>query len=115
MRRLRAAMVPLALWLSGCAGMTESATETFLAAPGKYDLYDCRNIEAELKSVQGRELELRHLMERAAQSSGGDLVNAIAYRSEYLRARGDLRLLNEAAAKKNCAAESRWSSQRAQW
>jgi hypothetical protein len=98
--------------LAGCAGMSEQAVNSAFVAPGKYDVYDCRSLARTIATTQERELELRQLMERSAQSPGGELVNAIAYRSDYMRARAELNLLNETAANKNCQSSSKWSSER---
>ena len=47
-------------------------------------------------------MELEQLMARAAQGAGGEFVNAIAYRSEYLQAQGELEVLAKTAAAKQC-------------
>lgn len=98
--------------LGGCAGLSEQAANAAFVAPGKYDVYDCRALMREITTTQARELELRQLMERSAQSPGGEVVNAIAYRSDHMRARAELKLLNDTAAEKNCQSSSRWSSER---
>lgn len=98
--------------LGGCAGIPEQTANAAFVAPGKYDIYDCRALLREITTTQARELELRQLMERSAQSPGGELVNAIAYRSDHVRARAELKLLNDTAAEKNCQSSSRWSSER---
>ena len=51
-------------------------------------------------------------MARSSQSPGGGLVNALAYRTEYVQKGGELQELAKAAADKKCSSESRWSSGR---
>jgi hypothetical protein len=98
--------------LAGCASISEDTANAAFVAPGKYDVYDCRALATAIASTQDRELELRQLMERSSQSPGGEIVNALAYRSDHMRARAELKLLNETAANKNCPSQSRWSSER---
>ena len=41
-------------------------------------------------------------MDKSARNSGGGFVNAIAYNSDYLAVRGDLRMLEAEAQRKKC-------------
>ena len=81
-------------------------------SPGRYDMYPCANIEARVKEVRARRIELEQLMARASQGAGGELVNVIAYRGEYLQTGGDLEELARAASDKKCAVDSQFSSRR---
>lgn len=101
----------LAIGLAGCASMGESLG-TAMALPGKYDFFTCKEIEHRTRITQAREQELQQMMARSAQGPGGELVNVIAYQSDYVRARSELKLLAETAAEKQCATQSKWSSQR---
>jgi hypothetical protein len=113
-RRVRdAAFATLSVaWLGGCAASGEQAANAAFVAPGKYNFHDCRAIATQMLATQARELELRQLMDRSAQGPGGEFVNTIAYRSDYQRARAELKLLEDTAAGKNCATQSRWTSER---
>ncbi|MEX0753010.1 MAG: hypothetical protein WD073_08810 [Xanthobacteraceae bacterium] len=53
--------------------------------------------------TQTRERELKTLIDRAEQGMLGSVVAATAYRSDYLKAQGELKLLAETAQRKNCA------------
>jgi hypothetical protein len=75
-------------------------------------MYPCVNIEAQIKGVRERRIELEQLMARSSQSAGGDFVNAIAYRSEYLQSGGDLEELVKASSDKKCAVDNKFSSRR---
>jgi hypothetical protein len=102
----------LAGGLTACGSISDETASRAFAAPGRYDLYPCANIEAQLRSVSQRYVELEQLMARSAQSPGGEFVNAIAYRSEYLQAKGTLEELQKAASDRKCAIESKNSSRR---
>jgi len=83
-----------------------------MTAPGRYDIYPCPNIEARLTDVQKRRTELEQLMARSAQSPGGEFINAMAYRSEYVQAGGELEELARASSEKKCASDSKYTSKR---
>jgi hypothetical protein len=107
-----AALVLLHAGLAGCTSMSDPDAGAAFVAPGKFDLYTCKEIEERTRTVRQREQELQRLMARAAGGLAGDLVNTIAYRSDYLQARGELKQLADAAADKQCTTQSRWSSER---
>jgi len=58
------ALVALGAGLSGCAGMSDAISPAF-ADPAKYDLYDCKQLEPERKSLANRSAELQGLMAKA--------------------------------------------------
>jgi hypothetical protein len=107
-----AAALALAGLLAGCASTGDDVLTTALAAPGKFNHFTCKEIEEKARATQAREQELQQLMARASQGPGGDIVGLIAYRSDYGKARSELKLLADAAAAKQCASSSTWSSQR---
>jgi hypothetical protein len=102
----------LALGLAGCGTVSDETAGRAFMSPGRYDMYPCANIEAQIKSVRERRIELEQLMARSSQSAGGEFVNAIAYRGEYLQSGGDLEELARAAAEKKCAVDSKFTSRR---
>jgi len=83
-----------------------------MSAPGRYNMYPCPNLEIRIKEVRERRIELEQLMARSSQSVGGDFVNAVAYRSEYVQTGGDLQELARASSDKKCAVDSQFSSRR---
>ena len=101
-------IVLLTMNLTGCTAITDTA----LIAPGAFDHYTCQDIEARTKTTQLRHTELEQLMARSARGPGGEFVNAIAYRTDYLQASGELKVLAKAAADKQCAIKSPFSSAR---
>jgi len=102
----------LALGLAGCGTLSDEVAGKAIVSPGRYGVYPCANIETRLREVRARRIELEQLMARSSQTAGGDFVNAIAYRSEYLQTGGDLEELARASSEKKCAVDSKFSSQR---
>ena len=99
--------------ISGCAGVgDETLSDSLTSDPGKYTLYNCRDVDTAISTTRLRITELEQLIARASQGSGGTVMAAVAYRSEYSQARGQLRALKVAAAEKQCVVNSEYSSQR---
>ncbi len=109
---LAAAALAAAVALAGCSAISDETGANLLSVSGKYREYTCSDIATALRAARAREKELSELMARSSQGAGGDLVNALAYRTEYLQARVDQKQLAEAAGDKNCAAQSPWASER---
>ncbi|HEY0567763.1 MAG TPA: twin-arginine translocation pathway signal [Xanthobacteraceae bacterium] len=86
--------------LCGCAG--SDTVGSLLVSPGKYDLYSCEQLAARLKPAATREKELRGLIAKAERDTSGVVVSALAYRTEYATARGDLRQIEETSQRKQC-------------
>ena len=53
-----AALLAAGFALSGCAGMSETVGPAF-ADPAKYELYDCKQLEAERKAIAARTADLQ--------------------------------------------------------
>ena len=95
------ALVALGAGLSGCAGMSDAISPAF-ADPAKYDLYDCKQLETERKSLAARTAALQGLMTKAETGVAGPVVAEIAYRNEYIALRGQSKLADEAWQKNRC-------------
>lgn len=89
--------------LAGCAS-TEGIVEYTMIDPGKYENYNytCEQLSDALKSTVAREFELQKLMAKASQSTGGEFVSLITYRTDYMKARADKRLVVKAQKEKKC-------------
>jgi hypothetical protein len=87
--------------LSGCAQMGETISPAF-ADPAKYDLYDCKQLEAERKLLATRTAELQGLMSKAETGVAGSVVAEVAYRNDYIAVRGQSKLAEEAWRKSRC-------------
>ena len=101
----RAATALALLWfgaaLTGCAQMSDGMTSAF-ADPAKYDLYECKQLEPERKTLTNRLAELQGLMAKAETGVAGPVVAELAYRNEYIAVRGQSKLAEEAWRKNRC-------------
>jgi len=95
------ALLALGAGLSGCAGMSDTVAPAF-ADPAKYDLYDCKQLETERKSLATRTAELQGLMTKAETGVAGPVVAELAYRNDYIALRGQSKLADEAWQKNRC-------------
>lgn len=87
--------------LSGCAGMSETIAPAF-ADPGAYELYDCKQLETERKSLAARTADLQKLMDKAETGAGGAVVSELAYRNDYVAVRGRAQLAEDAWRRNRC-------------
>lgn len=87
--------------LSGCAGVSETIAPAF-ADPAKYELYDCKQLEAERKALAARTAELQKLMDKAETGAGGAVVSELAYRNDYVAVRGSAQLAEDAWRRNRC-------------
>ena len=95
------ALLALGMELGGCADMSDSMTAAF-ADPAKYDFFDCKQLEAERKSLASRGAELQGLMAKADTGVAGPVVAELAYRNEYVSVRGQARFAEEAWQRNKC-------------
>ena len=93
-------LVP-AVGLGGCANMGDSMLSAF-ADPAKYEYFDCKQLEAERKSLANRSAELQGLMAKAETGTGGTVVGELAYRNDYISARAQAKLAEEAWQRGKC-------------
>ncbi len=105
------ALFVAAVWLSGCSYSDELASA--LVAPGKFDLYNCDQLTVRTRETAKRERELKLSMQEAERGSAGGFINALAYRTDYLTARGELIELEQTATAKNCGNAYKSVSERA--
>ncbi len=89
--------------LSACSSAGDNPFTVF-ADPGKYEFYNCEQIAAQQASWKARQQELKLLMDKARQSTGGAAINVIAYQTDYVGAGEELKVLDATARSKNCAA-----------
>jgi hypothetical protein len=87
--------------LSACSSAGINPFTPF-ADPGTYEFYNCDQIAAQQSSWRVKEQELKLLMDKAGQSTGGAVVNVIAYQADYATARDQLKVLEATARAKNC-------------
>jgi hypothetical protein len=94
-------LLVLGVALNGCASVGDSVSLAF-ADPAKYDLYDCKQLETERKSLAKRATDLQGLMAKAETGVAGPVVAELAYRNEYIAVRGQTRLADEAWQRNKC-------------
>jgi len=87
--------------LSGCACMSETIAPAF-ADPGRYELYDCKQLEAERKSLAARTADLQKLMDKAQTGAGVAVVAELAYRNDYIAVRGQSQFVDDAWRRNRC-------------
>ena len=87
--------------LAGCASMGDGMSTAF-ADPAKYQLYDCKQLEAERKSLSTRAAELQGLIEKAQTGVAGPMVAEIAYRNEAIAVQGQRKFAEEAWQQNKC-------------
>lgn len=95
----------LAAALAGCADSGATIDDRLgrsLVSSTRYNFYDCRGLGNMTAHYTSREKTLRELIAKAEQGTGGAFVSAIAYRTEYAEARGNLYELRRASAAQNC-------------
>jgi len=97
-----AALLALAVGLAGCANMGDSFASGAFADPAKYDFYDCKQLEAERKSLATRGAELQGLMAKADTGVAGPVVAELAYRNDYISVRAQSRLAEENWLRNKC-------------
>jgi hypothetical protein len=92
----------VASWpLTACAPVAMGPT-TYFADPGQYAYFSCELLAERHKFWAERELELRLLMDKAEQASGGTVLNMIAYKGDHVAAHEELRLIDETRRSKKC-------------
>jgi hypothetical protein len=98
-----------AVVLAGCAAGGDSPM-TLFADPSKYQYHNCEQLAAAAKAMNGRRQELRGLMDKAEQSTGGVVASTLAYRADYVSAAEELKVIDAAARNRNCDSTQAWQS-----
>jgi hypothetical protein len=103
--RLRAAAVALfvaSIGLAGCANMGDGFASGAFVDPAKYELYNCTQLEAERKGLAIRATELQGLMAKAETGAAGPVVAELTYRNDFITARAQAKLAEEAWRRDKC-------------
>jgi hypothetical protein len=96
-----AVLLASAAAVSGCANMSDGMTSAF-ADPAKYELYNCKQLETERKTLANKLAELQGLMSKAQTGAGGAVVAELAYRNDYIALRGQAKNADEAWVANKC-------------
>jgi hypothetical protein len=97
-----AALLALGSALAGCAGVSDTISPAF-ADPARYELWDCKQLEGERKSLAKRTEDLQKLMDKAETGAGGAVVAEMAYRNDYIAVRGQAHFAEEAWRHNKCS------------
>jgi hypothetical protein len=95
------ALLVLGLTLAGCADMSDGMLTAF-SDPAKYDLFECKQLEVERKTLSTRAAELQGLMAKANTGVAGPVVSELAYRNDYITVRSQAKLADEAWQRNKC-------------
>ena len=94
-------LLMLTSYLAGCAADSVIA-ENLLIVPGAFDVMDCPALIARYRLESARVARFTLLMEKSASEPAGPLVNAIAYNTDYAKARAGQNASERAARAKSC-------------
>jgi hypothetical protein len=92
--------------LGGCANVGDSFASAAFVDPAKYEQHDCKQLEAERKTLATRTAELQGLIAKAETGTGGSVVAELAYRNDYISARASAKLADEVWQRNKCVAGS---------
>jgi hypothetical protein len=96
------ALLAAGIGLAGCANLGDSFASGAFVDPAKYDLYECKQLEPERKMLATRAAELQGLMAKADAGVAGPVVAELAYRNDYITARAQAKLADEAWRRNKC-------------
>src|SRR5262245_45911332 len=82
--------------------LTANNPFTVFTDPAQFSFYNCEQLANQRTAWRAREQELKLLMDKAGQSTGGAVVNVIAYQADYVAAKEQLKVVEMTARNKNC-------------
>jgi len=97
----------LPAFLIGCGTALEN-TFTVFADPGKYEWDSCEQLLSQRKYWENKEKELKQLIDRARQGTGGAVISVVAYQTDYVRAQEELKVVDMTLRVKKCKTD--WQS-----
>src|SRR5262249_17092174 len=97
-------------FLAACASSALENPFTAFADPGQYEFLNCEQLAAQRTARKARDQQLKWLMDGAEKGTGGDFVNLIAYKADYITARKDLKVTGATARVKKCSTPKNWGS-----
>jgi hypothetical protein len=89
--------------LGGCAVVPDVVLES-MADPAKYDLYDCKQLQAARSSLAAQAAELEGLIAKAETGVGGSMAAEVAYRPDLAKIKASARLANRVWERDKCTA-----------
>ncbi len=101
-RAFLAGALLLSMALGGCAGLGDSGVSAAFVDPARYDLYDCKQLETERKSLATQRKQINDLIAKAETGAGGAVVAEVAYRNSYISVQAQSKLADEVWARNKC-------------
>jgi hypothetical protein len=95
--------------LAACTSALENPFTVF-ADPGRYEFFNCEQLAVRRVAGKTREQELKQLMDRSERSTGGTLVNVIAYKGDYVAVTEELKVIDMTLRVKKCPTAENWGS-----
>jgi hypothetical protein len=95
--------------LVACTSALENPFTVF-ADPGRYEFFNCEQLAVRRVAGKTREQELKQLMDRSERSTGGTLVNVIAYKGDYVAVTEELKVIDMTLRVKKCPTAENWGS-----
>jgi hypothetical protein len=89
---------------------SSSSSFSIFADPGKYDYYTCTQIADAVKGQTQHLQDVKTLIDKADQSTGGAAVGFIAYKADYVATKEELESLRSAGRSKSCDQDATWRS-----
>jgi hypothetical protein len=86
--------------LGGCS--FSEGVGPYISDPARYSAYHCKDMVDRLNELLTRENRLRNLIDKASEGTGGAVIGALAYRTDYEKALGEEKVLRRTAAEKKC-------------
>ena len=97
--------------LAACASELQNPlTRGFFADPGKYEYYSCEQLVPQRAYHEKREQDLKLLMDKARQGTGGAAISVVAYQGEYTATQEEIREIDATARLKKCSTPANWAS-----
>jgi hypothetical protein len=92
----------MGMFLAACSAPAMGPFTVF-ADPGEYEFHTCEQLAAVRPNLKARAQDLKLLMDKAEKSTGGTVVNVIAYKADYVTVTEQLKVLDATARDKKCA------------
>jgi hypothetical protein len=87
--------------LGGC-GVGTDGVGALMVDPTRYDGSNCKQLSGQWKELLAREKQLRNLIDKADEGGGGTVIGALAYRGDYQSVLEAKKVLQRAAAARQC-------------
>jgi len=95
-----AALATVSVMVASCG--TDNGPGALFVDPGRYDAYHCNDLAARWKALLEREKQLRNLIDRAQEGSGGALIGTMAYGPDYDSVLTEKKLVQRRATELKC-------------